>query len=501
MRNRGVGSWAQRRARMSPGRIALVDGDREWTYRDVYERSTRLAHVLAGSGIGPGDRVAYLGPNHPTFLETLFAAGMLGAVFVPLNTRLAVPELAYILRDCAAAALMWAPQHAEAAADLRARVDLRRHIGLDEYEDLLATAPATPLDEPVDEHAVCMIMYTSGTTGRPKGAMLTHANIAWNSFNLLLDVDVTSTEVTLVSAPMFHVAALNLTVLPTFLKGGRCVLVQAFEPAQTLDLIERHGVTYLFGVPAMFLMLARAPRWAEADLSSLRSVTCGGAPVPEALISTYQQRGLTFMQGYGLSEASPGVLFLRADDSTRKIGSAGTPVFFGDVRVVQPDGTPVEPGEPGEILAQGPNVMAGYWQLPAETAEVITADGWLRTGDIAITDGEGYLYIRDRVKDLIISGGENIYPAEVEDLLYKHPAVAECAVIGVPDDRWGEVGRAVVVLRDGVSVEPAELLDFMDGRIARYKIPKSVVFVDALPRTGSGKVLKKLLHQPTGEPP
>ena len=481
MRNWGVGSWAARRARMSPDRVAVIYEERRYTYRQVYENATRLAHVLAGQGVRHGDRVAYLGPNHPGFLEALFATGMLGGVFVPLNFRLAPPELAYILKDSGASVLIWAAPH-KATVD---RLEVPSKLPLTTYQDGAAEA----IDEPVHHGETCMIMYTSGTTGRPKGVMLSHANIAWNTVNLLLDVDLSSTEVTLVSAPMFHVAALNQTVLPTFCKGGTVVLTAAFDPDEALALIERHRVTYLFGVPAMYQAIARSPRWQEADLSCVRSVICGGAPVPEALITTYQRRGLTFMQGYGLTECAPGALFLRAGESTAKVGSAGTPAFFTDVRVDAP------PGEPGEILVQGPNVMTGYWGLPEATAEAIDADGWLRTGDIAVVDQDGYAYIRDRVTDLIISGGENIYPAEVEDALYQHPDVAECAVIGVPDERWGEVGRAVVVAQPGSRPDPAGLLAFLDGRLARYKIPKSVVFVAGLPRTASGKVLKSKLRE------
>jgi fatty-acyl-CoA synthase len=494
MRNQGIGSWAARRARMSPDRVAIVHDGREYTYREVAARATRLAHVLAGRGIGPGDRVAYLGPNHPTFLEALFATGSLGAAFVPLNTRLAAPELAYILRDSGAAALIWSPRLTPVVEELRARAPERWDLGLDGYEAALSTVEPEPIDPPVDPGETCMLMYTSGTTGRPKGVMLTHANVTWNTMNLLVDVDVTSEEVTLVSAPMFHVAALNQTVLPTFCKGGTAILVSAFDPDGTLELIERQRVTFLFGVPAMFLAIARSPRWAEADLSSVRSAICGGAPVPEPLIATYRQRGVTLQQGYGLTECAPGATFLRAGDSPAKAGSAGTPAFFTDVRLAALDGGPVPPHEPGEVQIQGPNVMAGYWGQPEETAAALTADGWLRTGDIAVADDEGYLYIRDRLKDLIISGGENIYPAEVEDVIYQHPAVAECAIIGVPDERWGEVGRAVVVLRAGARLEPADLLAFLDGKIARYKIPKSVVFADGLPRTASGKVLKQELR-------
>jgi fatty-acyl-CoA synthase len=495
MRNRGLGSWAVRRARMSPHRVALAHEGREWTFADVCDRSTRLAHVLRQGGVGPGDRVAYLGPNHPAFVETMFAAGLLGAVFVPLNTRLAAPELDDILADCAAGTLVCAPEHAETAGRLTAPA---RTVAVADLDRALAAAPADPIDVPVEPADLCMLMYTSGTTGRPKGVMLTHDNITWNAVNLLVDVDLQSDEVTLVSAPMFHVAALNQTVLPTFLKGGRSLLVSAFDPTGVLDLIAAHRVTLMFGVPAMFRTISQAAQWATADLSSVRTLMCGGAPVPESLIATYQQRGLTFMQGYGMTEAAPGALFLRADESERKAGSAGTPVFFGDVRVVRPDGDDVAADEPGEVVVRGPNVSPGYWERPEETAAAFDSDGWFHSGDIAIVDADGFAYIRDRIKDMIISGGENIYPAEVEDVLFRHPSVADCAVIGVPDDRWGEVGRAVIVPHEGVTVDAAGVLAFLDGKIARYKIPKSVVVTDALPRTASGKILKSRLRSTHG---
>jgi fatty-acyl-CoA synthase len=476
---------------MSPDRVAVVHDGREWTYAELHRRAIRLAHALAGLGVGHGDRVAYLGPNHPTFLETLFATGMLGGILVPLNWRLAAPELAHMLTDSGTSVLLHAGNADFAPESVRT-------VSLDgEYETLLEAACDAPLDEPVHPDETCMILYTSGTTGHPKGAMLTHANILWNSFNLLLDVDLTAGEVTLVAAPLFHVAALCQTALPTLLKGGRLVVVSAFDPAQALELIAQHRVTFLFGVPTMFLAMARSPGWPGADLSSVRSAICGGAPVPEAVIALYQQRGVTFMQGYGLTEAAPGVLFLREDDSVRKAGSAGTATFFTDVRLVRPDGSGAAPGEPGEILAQGPNVMPGYWRRPEDTALVLSPDGWLRTGDIGVADDDGFITIRDRTKDLIISGGENIYPAEVEDALYQHPAVAECAVIGVSDPHWGEVGRAIVVLREGAEASPEDLLQFLSGRIAKFKIPKSVAFTDTLPRTASGKVIKKELRSST----
>jgi fatty-acyl-CoA synthase len=475
---------------MSPDRVAVVhDGD-TLAYRDLHERATRVAHVLTGLGVSGGDRVAYLGPNEPEFLETLFGTGLVGGIFVPLNTRLAPPELAYILEDSGTSVLVYAPSHAEHVTTL----EVPHKVDRTTYERLLAQVRPDPVDEPVDHDDVAMIMYTSGTTGRPKGAALSHANIHWNTVNLLIDVDLAGDEVTLVNAPMFHVAALNQTVLPTLLKGGTVVL-DSFDPVRALTSIARHRVTYLFGVPAMFQAIAATPSWPTADLTSVRTLICGGAPVPERVITTYQERGLVFLQGYGLTESSPSALFLREAESDR-VGSAGTPCFFTDVRVVDPDGADVRPGEPGEVILHGPNVMNGYWGKPDATAAVLSPDGWLRTGDVAVADEEGFLYIRDRIKDVIISGGENIYPAEVEDVLHKHPSVADCAVIGVPDQQWGEVGRAIVVAKEAVG--PEELLTFLDGRIARYKIPKSVVFADTLPRTASGKLLKSALRNDFG---
>jgi fatty-acyl-CoA synthase len=324
--------------------------------------------------------------------------------------------------------------------------------------------------------------------------MLSHANILWNVFNLMVDVDLGSDEVALVTAPLFHTAALNQVLFPTILKGGTALIEAKFDPDRAIELIEQEGVTLLFGVTSMYLALAATPRFAEADLSTLRSALSGGAPIPESLLQTWLDRGVMITQGYGLTESSPGATMLRAADGVRKLGSAGTACFFTDVRVVTPTMDPVDVGEPGEVLVQGPNVTAGYWQNPAATADAFV-DGWLRTGDLAVVDDEGYLTIVDRLKDMFISGGENVYPAEVEQAVHTHPAIAECAVIGVPDERWGEVGRAVVTLRAGADLTEAELLDHLEGRLARYKIPKSVVIVRELPHNASGKLLKSRVKE------
>ncbi|MGW2032175.1 o-succinylbenzoate--CoA ligase [Streptomyces sp. NPDC001811] len=498
MRNEGLGSWPARRARKTPHRTALIHGDRSVTYTELHERTTRLAHALHARGIRRGDRIAYLGPNHPAYLETLFAAGTLGAVFVPLNIRLAAPEIAYQLADSGAKALLHAPSSAPLAAGLPDSTDVRTVVEVGTaYEELLAAASDEPIDQPVLLDDTCIIMYTSGTTGWPKGAVLTHGNLVWNAFNVLVDHDLIADERALVSAPLFHTAGLNMLTLPVLLKGGTCVLLESFDPDAVFDLIERHRITFMFGVPTMFDQVARHPRWERADLSSLRILTCGGSPVPTPLIARYQERGLTFLQGYGMTEAAPGTLFLDAEHAVGKAGSAGVPHFFSDVRVVRPDLTPVDVGETGEIVVRGPHVMPGYWGLPEETAAVL-ADGWFRSGDAARVDHDGYVYIVDRIKGMIISGGENIYPAEIEDQLLAHPDIVECAVIGVPDYKWGQVPRAVVVPREGATLDPGEVIASLSGRLAKYKIPKSVVIADALPRTASGKLLKSRVRSRYG---
>jgi fatty-acyl-CoA synthase len=484
--NRGLGSWPARRAAISPDRVALVFGDDVTTYAEMRDRTTRLAHRLRAEGVGPGDRVAYLGPNHPAFVETMFATHLLGAVFVPLNFRLTAPEVRYQLDHSGARVLIRAPECAD--------VQTATTIAVPSLSSWLQHGDTTRIDVDVELDDPAFILYTSGTTGRPKGAVLTHGNVVWNAYNLLVGVDVAGDEVTLIGAPLFHVAALNQCLLPTVLKGGRSVIMPSWDVDAALDLIAAQRVTWMFGVSAMFAALARSPRWPSTDLSSVRSVMSGGAAVPPALIRAYQQRGLTFCQGYGMTETAPGATFLEARESLAHTGSAGVPVFFTDVRCVRPDLTGTAPGEPGEVLVRGPNVTPGYWNDPAATRDAFTG-GWLRTGDIAAVDEDGHYRILDRLKDMYISGGENVYPAEVEAALFTHPAVAEAAVIGVPDEKWGEVGRAFVVPVDGASPSSQDLRDHLASRLAGYKIPAHFSIVEDLPRTGSNKVRKAELRR------
>jgi fatty-acyl-CoA synthase len=505
MRDQGLGSWPVRRRRLSPVHVAFVHGGARRTYAELDDRTRHLAAALRSLGVERGDRVAYLGANDPTLLETLFATTALGGVFVPLNWRLTAPELTHIAADCGASVLVHAAAMADAATAVAAdgSTALRDLVELGPQFEAMATggrggaaAPA-PVDVPVGLDDPAVIIYTSGTTGRPKGATLSHGNITWNCVNVLVDTDLASDEVALVCAPLFHVAALNMVSLPILMKGGTVVLTGGFDPDVALELIAQHRVTVMFGVPSMFNAMAQVPAFAASDLSSLRRLLCGGAPVPLSTIRTYLDRGIPFLQGYGMTETSPGALFLGAERAADKAGSAGVASFFTDVRVVRPDGSEVAPGEKGEVVVAGPNVMRGYWNRPDATAEVMDG-GWFRSGDVAVVDDDGYVTIVDRMKDVIISGGENIYPAEVEDVIYGHPDVAECAVIGVADERWGEVGRAIVVRRAGTALDERALLEHLAGRLARFKLPRSVVFTDRLPRTGAGKVLKAELRATFG---
>ncbi|HEY4456642.1 MAG TPA: long-chain fatty acid--CoA ligase [Pseudonocardiaceae bacterium] len=482
MRDEGLGSWPTRRARMTPTATAIRHNDTELTYAQLDSRVAALAGGLRAAGIEKGDRVAYLGPNHPVYLDLLFACGRLGAIFVPVNFRLTAPEIDHILTDSGATLFIHTPDYPHTTT-----------IPTIEAAD---TIPLTgdPLDEVViglDDPA--LIMYTSGSTGRPKGAVLTHGNLTWNSVNVLVEMDLASDEQTLVTAPMFHIAALSMTCLPTLLKGGTVILREKFEPAAVLATIERDRVTFMFGVPTMFNALSAHENFATTDLSSVRRFISGGAAAPEETLRRFLRREIVITQGYGLTETAPGVLTQDIPHVFSKVGSVGVPSFFTDVRIVDPD----DNGR-GEVAVSGPNVTPGYWHRPDATADALR-DGWFHSGDIATQDEDGYYYLVDRVKDMIISGGENIYPTEVENEIHHFPGVAECAVIGVPDDHWGEVGRAVVRVQPGASVDPSELLAFLRTRLAGYKVPKSVVFVDDFPTTGSGKIRKNVLRERYGQ--
>ncbi|MDJ0396488.1 long-chain fatty acid--CoA ligase [Rhodococcus sp. G-MC3] len=487
----GLATLSERRARMSADATALIYLGDELRYREVHNRVLNRADVLLESGVKPGDRVAYLGPNHPALVETMLAVVRVGAIFLPLNYRLSAPELEYQISD-AGIGILFADRAMESTADSLTSLTDVRYIewSADAVEPPAAPTPAAE----VGGEDPAFVLYTSGTTGHPKGAILTHENLLWNSYNMLLDIDVSADEVALISAPMFHVAALDQLVLTVLLKGGTCVIAPKWDVDDTFDLIDRHRVTWMFGVTSMYAQLSQSPRWPDADLTSIRSVMSGGAPIPLRLIETYRIKGVTFCQGYGMTETAPGATFLGPRDAVRKAGSAGQQVMFDEVLIVDAEGNRAPSGSAGEVIVRGPNVTAGYWGNETATAASFTDGGWFHTGDIAYQDDEGYVFIVDRLKDMYISGGENVYPAEVENVLFQHPDVVECAVIGTSDNRWGEVGHAFVVITAESNLDQGTLSAFCSERLARYKVPKIVSFVPALPRTGSGKIRKQDLR-------
>jgi len=497
VRNAGLGSWPERRLQISPERDAIWFEGTTTSHAGFAERVRRTAGALAGLGVTAGDRVAWTGGNHPSALETLYACGQLGAIWVPVNARLTPPEARYVLDHSGATVVVHGRDHGELADALRDVVPT--WIAAEPptaggttplpYEELLAAADPEPRDQPVGLDDPCLIMYTSGTTGRPKGAVLTHGNMTWNAVNQLLGFDFGQEERTLALAPLFHIGGLNGTVNPTLLRGGCAVIVRRFDPAETLRVIEEQRVNSFFAVPTMLDAMARRPEFRTRDLSALRTIGAAGAAVPLPTLRTWLDRGVTMQQAYGMTEAAPGCTVLDSADAERKVGSAGKPEFFTDLRVVRPDGTETDVDEIGEVVVSGPNVMAGYWNDPEQTAAVLV-DGWYHTGDAGSLDAEGFLYIRDRYKDMIISGGENIYPAEIESALLELPEVLEAAVIGIPDEKWGEVGLAVVVPAPGAAPDPEAVRTALRERLAGFKVPQHIRFADELPKTATGKIRK-----------
>ena len=501
MRDLGVGSWIARRARTSPRRTALVWGEETWTYARLADDIARLAAALAGLGVRAGDRVSYLGPNHPLFLQTAFACGRLGAALTPLNFHQAPEQLAYIVQDAGCRVVLVGGVSDDLTAELRDRVTGAMFVVADGEHDwgpalaglLPAGVPVLP-DLPVGPDDLCFLNYTSGTTGRPKGVMLTHGNVTWNSVNCLSVMDVRADEVTLAIAPLYRAGGWGVNLLPTLQQGGTVVLAPPFTPESALALIAKHHVTSFFGGPDLMEALATCPRWAETDLSSLRCAISGGDTVPEHLIRVYLDRGVPFLQGYGLTEAGPLVSMLDADDALRKLGSAGLPALFVDVRVVRPDGSEAGAGEHGEIVVHGPGVMRGYWGRP-EATDASIVQGWLHTGDIGTLDEEGYVSVVDRIKDLYVSCGEDVFPAEVERVLDEHPAVAEVAVVSRADAEAGQVGVAFVVPAAGAAAEGDELHAYCAERLAPYEVPAVFVFTPELPHTPAGKVSRAQLRE------
>ena len=495
--------WVAYHASTRANSIALHDlaTGRQSTYGEFHERVGRLASGLrARFGVKRGDRVAVLAHNSSDMCELQFACARLGAIFAPMNWRLTTSELRFIVDDCTPVVMFHDPEFAETALELSAACGVRHLCGRDGgYESLIAESANDVTPEPQTHDDVATILYTSGTTGHPKGAIITHGMRFWQSVNLIGPCRLTAESTCLTVLPLFHVGGLDVFANPLFHLGGKVVVMRAYDPALALQLFTDRDadISHFIGAPAHFQFMAQLPQFAEARFNPRLLAYVAAAPVPLPLLQQWQVQGLDLLQGYGMTETCGVITIMEPGDAIPKAGSAGKPCLHFAVRLVGADGTDAKPGEIGEIWVQGPSTTPGYWERPDATAATFT-DGWLRTGDAALTDNDGFYYIVDRWKDMYISGGENVYPAEVEDVLYQLLAIAEVAIIGVPDDRWGEVGRAIVALKPDHTLTEAEIFAHCEMHLAHYKHPRSIRFVQALPRNATGKVHKPTLRQQFG---
>jgi fatty-acyl-CoA synthase len=501
-----IGDYLARRELYSPDKLALIDAGKspEWrlTFRDANRRANKLANWLMSQGVQKKDRVAILARDGYEHLDVFFACSKIGAIHTALNWRLHWQELLEIFQYTTPKLLIFSDDFRENVTNLVTNYPLPViHLdgdGLPKspyFESILQSSPDSAVTcESLEAEDIAALIFTGGTTGLPKAVEVSHRMIAWNALNTVIH-DVTHNDVYLNVFPMFHTGGLFVYTLPQVIFGGTTILIRQFDPAQVLNLLERERVTIFAAVPTMYQMLTTAPNWESADLSSLRFCTSGGAPLPVPLVERYtREKNIRFKQGFGMTEFGPGIFALAPEDAIRKAGSIGRPNFFVDAQIVDDANNFLGPNDPGELVLKGPSYCSGYFNNPEATASAVDERGFFHTGDVAYYDHEGYFYIVDRKKDMLISGGENVYPAEIERVLYQHPAVHMCAVIGLPDAKWGEVGKACVVLKPGQSVTEAELLKFMTDRLAKYKVPKSVSLMQALPISAAGKILKRELR-------
>ena len=510
-----IGDVVRFQAQEQPDAVVFTFEGDEMTYAALDAGSNRAAQALASKGVKKGDRIAYMGKNSHLYFEILVGAAKLGAVMVPVNWRLAPPEVAYILNDCQAKILFIGPGFDELAGKIRDNLDhVELILGSEKAEADFPGYPAwrdgfDPVDPmvPCGEDDDALQLYTSGTTGHPKGAIMTNGSIFSSRSAGITEEDLMDWqkpvpgEITLLAMPCFHISGTG-TGLAVMFTGGSAIVLPEYDPTQALDLIAQYNISKIFMVPAAIQILLNHPRAKDVDFSNLKYITYGASPIPlELMKQAMDVLGCGFVQMYGMTETSGTITTLNPEDhdvnGNDKMRSVGTPLPGVEIKIIDPEtGETLPPRTIGEIATRSAKNMKGYWNRPDATAETIDADGWLRTGDAGSLDEDGYLYIQDRLKDMIISGGENVYPAEVENALYANPKVADVAVIGVPDEKWGEAVKACVVVKPGEELTEAELIADARTRIAGYKCPKSIDFIDALPRNPSGKILRKDLRAP-----
>ena len=496
-----VTDWLEKRSKLTPDRIALIDYATgvETSYAEWNQRANRTANFLKNLGVKKGDLIAVYAMNRPEYLDLFWAASKIGAILQNLNWRLTVHELKGIVAAGEPKVLVYSEEWQEQVEELKPGCTSVEHVvamtnpapgerHISERDNMSAELLDIPELEPDDPWG---IYYTGGTTGLPKGAVITHGNVTWNSVNTIVSWGINQHHKAALQLPFFHIGGPHIFMMPMVHAGGTTILCSGFDPDETFDLVEHSGITHYVAVPTMFQMLQEHPRWEEADFSRLELVISGGAPCPLPIMEKFWARGIDFKMGYGLTEASGNNFWLPPELVRKKVGSVGYPIFHIDMKVIRDDGSPCGTNEEGELLIRGPHITAGYWKNPAATAETIR-NGWLHTGDVAKCDEDGCFSILGRSKEMFISGGENVYPAEIESVLSAHPLVLEAAVVGVPHKTWGEVGRAFVVVADGY--DENDLRAFLSERLARYKLPRSIIVLDAMPLTAIGKLDKKLLE-------
>lgn len=508
--------WIAFHADRTPAKIAIIDQytERQWTYSQFHERIGALANFMQTEwGIQKGDRVAILAKNSSDYYEVQFACFRLGALMLPLNWRLAIPELLFILNDAAPKSIIYDNEFFESIPSILESVpSLKFSLRIDlgetpqdsalAYEDAISQAPAIlDMDQFAHHDDPITIMYTAGTTGHPKGVLITHGMTFWNAINISVPTGLNRDSVYYVILPTFHTAGLNLYANPIFHWGGTNIIGREFDPALTFQTITdpNLGVTHFFGVPAIYLFLSQHPDFDSTDLGHIASWGCGGAPMPVALLETYAQKDIIVQLGFGMTETSPTVFLIDRRRALQKPTSVGKAMPHTRVKIVDDNFVEVGVGQVGEVVIGGPNITPGYWQRPDANAKSFTVDEhgerWIHSGDAGMIDDDDCIYIVDRYKDMYISGGENVYPAEVEQVIYKFAGVVDVGVIGVPDERWGESGLAVVVKNPNADIAEDALIEYCRQNLAKFKVPQAVAFVDELPRNAAGKVLKRVLRE------
>ncbi len=500
-----IGDWSGRRAILTPNQEAIIDfiEKKRYTYNELNIRANHLAQVLQNKGISKGDRIAMFSTNRIECIDLFLATGKIGAILVPFNIRLSVQELEYLIKKTKPSLLFYDPG-LESLTNYIKETNLiaenivmgNRPIQNDPASQMLMNDVSKsifkkPTIKFEDPH---LILFTGGTTGLPKGAILSHRMIYWNSVNTILSWSLNSNDIQPLLFPLFHTGGWNVLLVPFYHLGAKTILMGDFNPEETLKVIEQEKCTIVIGVPTMFHAIANSPKFNSTNLKSVKTFISGGAPCPVAIMEKYWAKNKPFKMGYGLTEVGPNNFYLPENRIKEKPTSVGLPVFHCDMKIIDTQtNEKVKQGNVGELLLKGPHTFSGYWDEPEETKKTIESGGWVHTGDLVMQDEEGYFYIVGRRKEMYISGGENIYPVEIEELLFKHPAVDLAAVIGVLDEKWGEVGKAFITLKQEKTVTGEEIREYLIERLAKYKVPKYFEIRDSLPTSATGKILKREL--------